>query len=280
MIEALTIIAGDGDYPAIMAAGARQAGVKRITALAIRGAANRWRLKPLVDEWVPVGIGELERVRAWCAEHRGVALTFAGGVPPTSMFATRLDALSRSLLAQLNARHAHSIIGKICEVLSEAGVRVISAASFMDEALPLSGVLTQRAPDAREEQDIALGHRVAMQIAALEIGQSVVIKAGAVVAVEALEGTNTTIQRAGKLGGPGCVLVKVAKDGHDMRFDIPAFGLRTLKRLHQAGFSAVALQAGRTLFLEREAVLAQANRWGMAIRIVDSGLPPFQTRPE
>lgn len=280
MIETLIIIAGNGEYPALLARGARKAGVKRIAMLAVRGAASRWLLRPLADEFVPVGMGELGRVRDWCAAHKGAALMMAGGVPPTSMFCTRVDAFSLGLLRQLKFRNAHSMLGKICDVLAETGVRVLPASTFMDDALPAPGVLTARAPDERERIDIDLGHKVAMAIAALEIGQTVVTRQGATCAVEGLEGTNVAIRRGARLGGPGAVVVKVAKPGHDRRFDIPAFGMKTLKLLHRCKVSACAFQAGRTILLERAKVLEAANRWGIAIEALDSGLPTFPTRPE
>jgi len=276
MIESLAIVAGAGDYPIVMAKGARKAGVRHITALAIRGAADTRHLRPLVDEWVPVGLGELERVRDWCAAHPHFALEFGGGIAPASLFSTRFDALSRKLLSALPVKNSHAIFGKTCEVMEQTGVRILPASCFMDEAIPGAGVLTQRPPDAREQNDIAIGARISLLIASAEIGQVVVVKEGAICAVEALEGTNATIKRGAQVGGKGCVVFKGAKMGHDMRFDIPAFGMKTLVFLRKMRVSVFAFQAERMILLDREAVLRNADVWGISIVAVDSGLESFR----
>jgi len=279
MIDSLAIVAGVGEYPIVMAEGARKAGVRHITALAIRGAAEKRRLRPLVDEWVPVGLGELERVRDWCAAHPHFALEFGGGISPVSLFTTRFDALSRKLLSEVQVKNSHSIFGLVCDVLEQTGVRVLPASCFMDAAIPGAGVLTQRAPDAREQNDIALGGRISLLVSSAEIGQVVVVKDGAICAVEALEGTNTTIKRGAQIGGKGCVVFKGAKDGHDMRFDIPAFGMKTLAFLRKMRVSVFAFQAERMIFLEREQVLRYADKWGISIVAVDSGLEGCRRQP-
>jgi DUF1009 family protein len=275
MIDSLAIIAGAGEYPIVMAKGARKAGVRHISALAIRGAADKRRLRPLVDEWVPIGLGELEKTRDWCAAHPHFAVEFGGGISPTSLFSTRFDALSRKLMSQLSVKNSHTLFGKVCEVLEQTGVRILPASCFMDEAIPKSGVLTKRLPDVREQNDIEIGSRISLLIASAEIGQVVVVKDGAICAVEALEGTNTTIKRGAKIGGKGCVVFKGAKGGHDVRFDIPAFGMKTLAFLRKMEVSVFAFQAERMIFLDREQVLQNADKWGISIVSVDSGLEPF-----
>ena len=279
MIESLAIVAGNGEYPVVMAKGARAAGVRRITALAIRGAADKRRLRPLVDEWFPFGLGELERVRDWCAAHQNFALEFGGGISPAALFTTRFDAFTRKVMSELPVKNSHTIFGKACELVEKEGVRVLPASCFMDEAIPGAGVLTQRHPDAREQGDIEIGARVSLLISSAEIGQVVVVKDGAICAVEALEGTNTTIKRGAKIGGRGCVVFKGAKDGHDMRFDIPAFGMKTLEFLRKMRVSAFAFQAGRMILLDREEVLRKAGKWGISLVSIDSGLESFRRAP-
>ena len=157
------------------------------------------------------------------------------------------------------------------ESLSGVGIEFRPASLFMESAMPEPGTLTTREPDQREWLDVELGLKVAKTTSGLEIGQTVVIKEGTILAVEAFEGTDAAIQRAGKLGGPGGVVVKVAKSGHDMRFDIPVIGMRTLESLRKAGISTLALEARRTILLEREAILAEAARRGLAIVAVERG---------
>jgi len=149
----------------------------------------------------------------------------------------------------------------------------------MDNHIPGAGVLTRRAPDERENRDLAFGHRVARDIGGLDIGQTLVVKDGMILAVEAFEGTNKAIRRGGKLGGKGAVVVKVAKEGHDMRFDIPVIGEKTITVLRKAGVSALAYQAGRLVMLERPKVIAAANALNLAIIGLDSGLPAAPLRP-
>jgi len=204
-------------------------------------------------------------------------MVLAGGVSPLALFRTRFDALSRQLLRELPVKNAHTIFSRLVDQFEVNGTRVLPGSVFMHAALPASGVLTQRAPNAEEQSDIHLGHCVAMQMCNLDIGQTLVIHRGMITAVEAFEGTNAAIRRSGKLVRGG-VVVKVAKDGHDMRFDIPVIGRETIPVLRRAGVTALAVQAHRVILLERDEVVALANRANIAITVLDSGLPPAPTR--
>jgi DUF1009 family protein len=276
--EALLIVAGRGSYPSLLAEGARQAGVKRLMVAGVRGMAGRDLLKR-ADQSAWFGLGELERFLDWACACGAHDVALAGQIAPTALFHTRFDPLARRLLRELGAKHAHSIYGRIADLLTERGLRVIPASCFMEAHLPEPGVLSSREPDAREAGDIRLGHELALHMSELDVGQTVVIKDGSVLAVEAWEGTNQAILRGAKLGGRGAVVVKVAKQGHDMRFDIPAIGARTIPVLRRARIAALAFQARRTLLLDREFVLAAAHRMGMALVALDSGLPAAPTRP-
>ena len=149
----------------------------------------------------------------------------------------------------------------------------------MERHLPGEGTLTARASTDRERRDAEHGAAVMRDMGRHDVGQTVLVKDGMVLAVEAFEGTNAAIKRGGKLGGKGAVLVKGAREGHDMRFDIPVVGLKTLKVMKAAGVSALAFQAGRLLLLDREAVVAYANRHGIALAGFATDLPPAPTRP-
>ena len=275
--EHLLILAGRGTYPFEMADGARRTGVKKISILALRGAAERG-VKKLADEIEWIGVGEMERGLAWGKAAGANAMVLAGGVSPLALFTTRFDALSNKILRGLPVKNAHTIFGRLAEAVEQNGTRVLPASVFMDNALPAPGVLTQRAPNAGEESDIALGHRAAMGMCNLDIGQTLAVCNGMITAVEAFEGTNAAIRRAGKLVRGG-VVVKVAKDGHNMRFDIPVIGPETIPVLKRAGITALVFQARRTIFLEREKTIHLANKAGIAIAAVDSGLPAAPTRP-
>jgi DUF1009 family protein len=149
----------------------------------------------------------------------------------------------------------------------------------MDGNLPGAGLLTERAPTADEQSDLAHGMRVAHDVGLHDVGQTVMVKRGMVVAVEAFEGTNRAIRRGGRLGGAGAVVFKAAREGHDMRFDIPVVGLTTVKTMKRAGATALGFQAGRLVLLDREEVIAYANRHRMVLVGIESGLPAAPLRP-
>ncbi|MGI6494521.1 MAG: LpxI family protein [Kiritimatiellia bacterium] len=276
----ILIIAGTGVYPMLTAQGARAAGVKRIVVLALRGQSRRSIARHAdVVRWF--GVGEVRRALEW-GESTGIRdVILAGQVTPTALFCTRFDDLGRSILDSLRTKNAHSIFGALASLIAERGMRVIPASCYLDCCLSEPGVLTTRAPDAREQADIDRAHAVALSIGEHDIGQTLVIKDGMILAVEAFEGTDAAIRRARKIGGRGAVVVKVARIGHDMRFDIPVIGAKTLAVIRKAGVTALAFQARRTIFLDREKVIAGANRSGIAlVALDDSQFPPAPLRPE
>ena len=277
-MERLLIMAGSGAYPACVAAGARKAGVGHITMLALRGTTARAAVR-LADERVWFGVGEIRAIRDWVAANRFDGGIMVGQIRPLALFRTRFDDLARAWLGALPVKNAHTIFGKLTEELERAGLRMLPASCFMDEHIPGAGVLTRRAPDAREARDIEFGHRIARETGHLDIGQTVLVKDGMVLAVEAFEGTNKAILRGGRLGGRGAVVVKAAKQGHDMRFDIPVIGTKTVGALRRAGVSALSFQAGRIVMLDPDEVIAAADRLGIAITGIDSGLPSAPLRP-
>jgi DUF1009 family protein len=203
----------------------------------------------------------------------------AGQIHPFALFQTRFDALARKWLGELPVKNAHTLFGKVAVEMERIGIRVLPASCYMDAFIPGAGVLTRRAPDERELRDLTFGHRVARDICGLDIGQTLVVKDGMILAVEAFEGTNQAIRRGGKLGGKGAVVVKVAKEGHDMRFDIPVIGEATVATLKKAGASALAFQAGRLVMLDRPRVVAAADKLDIALVGLDSGLPAAPLRP-
>lgn len=276
--DKLLILAGSGTYPACIAAGARKAGVRHITVLAFRGMTSR-DLKALSDEMVWFGVGELRAIFDWAKGQGFASALMAGQIRPLALFTTRFDDLARSWLSGLPVKNAHTIFGKIAAEMEKIGVRVMPASCYMDDYILGAGVLTQRSPNAHELRDITFGHQVARDICGHDIGQTLVVKDGMILAVEAFEGTNQAILRGGKLGGKGAVVVKVAKEGHDMRFDIPVIGAATIAVLRKAGVSAIAYQAGRLVMLERPKVIAAADKLDIAIIGLDSGLPAAPLRP-
>ena len=269
MPETLGVIAGLGTYPWQLARSAHAQGVKRVVAFAFKGETERVIAKH-ADEVVWMHLGSLQALLD-AVQAKGVTkLVMAGQIKPTRLFNLRLDAKALAVLRTLKVRNAHTIFGAIGDELRAIGAELLPAYCFMETEMPAAGTLGRRAPDERELADIRLGAKVAKVTSGLEIGQTVVVKEGTVLAVEGFEGTDETILRAGRLGGPGAVVVKVAKLGHDMRFDIPIVGLRTFKMLKKAKISCLAVEAKRTILLEREKLAAEADRLGIAFAAFDA----------
>jgi DUF1009 family protein len=264
----LGIIAGKGNYPLLLAKSARAQGVKRLFAVAFHGETEK-SIEKLVDETVWTHVGKLGRFLEAFEESGVKAAVMAGQITPSNLFNVRLDKKMMAMLGGLKHRNADTIFGAIGDQLSAVGVDLLPAHLFMESCMPSAGVLTEQSPTDAQREDITLGLEVAKATSGLNIGQTVVVKEGTVVAVEAFEGTDQAILRGGEQGGKGTVVVKVARAGHDMRFDIPVIGSRTLKNMKKAGSSVLAVEAGRTIFLDQVALVAQANRQQLTIEVIN-----------
>lgn len=262
--NALAVIAGKGAYPLLLAEAAKRQGVTRMFAIAFRGETDR-RIARLADEVRWIYLGQLGSMLAALRDSGITDAVMAGQITPTHLFRIRLDGCMLKLLRSLQTRNAETIFGAVARELRDLGIRLLPASSFMQDHMPSPGVLTTRDPTERERLDMELGIKVARQTSGLDVGQTVVVKEGTILAIEAFEGTDAAIRRAGKLGRRGAVVVKLAKSGHDMRFDIPVVGLHTVKTLRRAGASALAVEAGRAIMLERERVLAECNRLAVTV---------------
>jgi len=268
-IDEILIIAGKGAYPKLLAESARSRGVKRIEVIAFR-RETRPVIEKVADRvhWIYLGqFGRMLDAAGGCGIRHAV---MAGQITPTHLFNLRPDAKMLEVLRRLPERNAETIFGAVAEELKAVGVELLPASSFMQAHMPGAGVLTRRAPDEREMSDIRLGFHVAKTTSGLDIGQTVVVKEGTILAVEAFEGTDATILRAGKLGGAGAVFIKVAKQGHDMRFDIPVIGLKTVKSIRKAKISAVAVEAGKAILLERDEIIRRLDALNVAFVVMDS----------
>jgi len=275
----MLMLAGSGDYPILLADGVRAAGVKHLAVEAMVGTTSR-KIKSRADALRWFRLGEFERSIAWAAESGIKHAMMVGQITPLALFTAKLDARAKEILRSLPVKNAHTIYGAWITELERHDIEMLPASCFMDAHIPGAGVLTSRAPTERELSDIEFGHRAALSVCDLDIGQTLLVKEGMVLAVEAFEGTNQAIKRGARLGGKGAVLVKVAKNGHDMRFDIPVIGIGTLKVLKRTGVTAVAYQAHRLVMLRRDEVVREADRLGIAIIGLDSGLPPAPLRPQ
>ena len=276
--EKLVVIAGSGKYPRLMIEGAKKAGVKVMDCVAVKGSTSRATVKAADHvHWITLG-GIAEGIR-WCGANGYEGAFLAGQVNPLSLFRGRFDDEVKSWLAELKIKNAHTIFGKLSEKFAAVGVPILPASCFMDDHIPGTGALTVRGLSPDEELDVKHAMNVVRDVGHLDVGQTVMVKSGMVLAVEAFEGTNAAIRRGGRLGGKGSIVFKAAREGHDMRFDIPVVGLKTLKVLHRAGATALAFQARRLVMLDREAVINYANAYNIAIVGIDSNLPSAPLRP-
>ena len=262
--DTLGIIAGNGVYPRLLAEAARRAGVKRIVAAAFTNETDD-RLGAIVDqiEWMRVGqLGKLIN----CFRDSGVAhAIMAGQIAPQNLFDLRPDFKTLLLLARLKRRNAESIFAAIGDELAVAGVTLLPATSFLDDCMAPPGLIAGHKLSRREEGDVTFGFEIARETSRLDIGQTVIVKNGTVLAVEAFEGTNEAIKRGGALGRKDAVMVKVAKPNQDMRFDVPVIGVATIAVATAAHLRVIAIEAGRTLLLEKEALIEAAARSNISI---------------
>ena len=276
--DKMIVISGSGAYPRLIVEGAHAAGVRQVDVVAVRGSTDRATVKA-ADNVHTINLGGIAAGLRWLAAQGYAGACFAGQINPLSLFTARFDDLTKSWLDSLSVKNAHTVYGKLAYEFEAAGVKVFPASSFMDGHLPGVGTLTTRTLTDREASDVAHGATVVRDMGRHDVGQTVLVKEGMVLAVEAFEGTNAAIKRGGKLGGKGAVVVKGAREGHDMRFDIPVVGLKTLKVMKSAGVTALAFQAGRLILLDREEVIAYANKHNIALVGIATDLPPAPLRP-
>lgn len=263
------LIAGNGRFPFLVLEAARAQGhdvtivaAKEETCPELNDAATRHG-SPI--HWI--SLGQLRTCINLLKQAGVTHAVMAGQVKHNKIFSSGIvpDVLFLGLLKQLASRNTDGLIGAVAAVLREHGIELIDSTALLQPLLAAPGVLTRRAPTADEQHDIEFGYRMADAIAALDIGQTIAVKQEAVVAVEAMEGTDEVIARAGRLAGPGVAVVKVAKPGQDMRFDVPVIGVATVRAMHAAGASALSIDAGRALVLDGDAVMAAANDANIAI---------------
>lgn len=259
------LIAGNGRFPFLVLDAARSQGID-MAVIAIREEASP-ELENVAQRLHWVSLGELSRALELLHQEGVNRAVMAGQVQHNKIFSSiRPDWKLAKLLLTLPLKNTDSLIGAVARVLESEGIELVDSTAFLKPLIPAPGVLTKRAPDAREAADIAYGREIARQIAGLDLGQTVVIRDRACVAVEAMEGTDETIERAARIaGGQPLVVVKVSKPRQDMRFDVPVVGPRTVEVMQQCRATALAVDAGRALLFDRGRVLEAADAAGIAI---------------
>lgn len=260
------LIAGNGSFPFLVLEGARSRGID-MAVIAIREEASP-ALAQVASRLHWISLGELSRGIELLHQEGVKHAVMAGQVKHNKIFsAVRPDWRLAKLLLALPSKNTDALIGGVARVLEDEGIELVDSTKFLGELLAQTGVLTPRAPDASECADMEYGRQVARQIAGLDLGQTVVIRDCACVAVEAMEGTDETIGRAARIaGGQRLVVVKVSKPRQDMRFDVPVIGLKTIEVMRRANATALAIDAGRTLLFERDALISAAADAGVAIQ--------------
>ena len=258
------LIAGNGKFPFLVVEGARRAGAE-LSVVAIREETDP-SIERVAERVLWVGIGQLGRMIRFFKREGVRQAIMAGQVKHVQIFSGALpDVRMLRMLMRLPRRNTDALIGAVADELAGEGIELIDSTYFIRDHLPAEGTLTRRAPDERECSDIEYGLEVAHEVARLDLGQTIVVRARACVAVEAMEGTDATVRRAGELARGRLTVVKVAKPDQDMRFDVPVVGVPTVETMLEAGATCLCLTAGKTLMFDREEMLALADRHRIAV---------------
>ncbi len=265
----LGLIAGNGRFPFLVLDAARGAG-HDVTVVALKEET----FPELVDaaarppaaavHWI--SLGQLGKCVSLLKDAGVTQAVMAGQVKHTKLFADIVpDMMLLGVLMRLKAKNTDALISGVADVLRTHGIELLDSTAFLGPLMARPGTLTRRAPSDAERADLEFGYRVADTIAGMDIGQTVVVKSSAVVAVEAMEGTDAVIARAGQLAGAGTCVVKVAKPKQDMRFDVPVVGVSTIEAMRAAGATVLSVDAGKTLMIDGEAIARAADAAGIAI---------------
>lgn len=264
-IKKLGLIAGKGELPKAVASEARAQGYK-VIAIALEPLADK-SLSSYVDEMKLVNIGKFGKIIKSMQAYGIKEAVMAGKVSKTLLYKSDItpDMRAIKLLFSLKDRSDDSILQSITKELEKEGFQILDITRFCQGLLTPDGVLTKRRPTKNEWNDIAFGWRIAKEIGRLDIGQTVVVKNQAVMAVEAIEGTDEAIKRGGELAGGGAVVVKVSKPNQDTRFDVPTVGLGTLHAMIDAGACVLSVESGNSIFLDKEILIKESNKAGISI---------------
>lgn len=265
MTKNIGIIAGTGELPEIIARDARERGIKVVT-IALENLASPELVK-YSDEIRWINVGKLGTLIDTLKDFGVKEAIMAGKVPKTLLYKTKVtpDLRAAKLLFSLKDRSDDSILNAIAKELKKEGINIIDTIAFSPHLLTPEGILTEDPPTKNEWEDIEFGWKIAKEIGRLDIGQTVVVKSRAVMAVEAIEGTDEAILRGGALAGEGAVVVKVFKPEQDMRLDVPVIGIETLKSMTAVSARVLAVEACRSIMLNKERFIKEAEDSGITV---------------
>lgn len=261
----VAILAGEGSMPLKILEGIQASG-RTVLLLSIHQITDP-KLASLADHVSYLHVTQLGKAIRACLKWQATELIMAGRVHHRNLFLHsiwKLDWCSFKVLWKLKDKRANSLLKAIVDAFAGAGITVMSSVAYLKKYLASEGVLTRKAPSRQVMQDAVLGVRMAKELGRLDIGQTVVIKNQAVIAVEAMEGTDLCLERAGQIAGPGCVVVKMPKPNQDMRFDVPVIGVNTIQKVAKIGAKAIVIESGRTLIIDAETI-AEADRLGIIV---------------
>lgn len=264
-MEKIGLIAGNRRFPILFSEAAKKKGC-HIVAVAVKGDTS-YQLRKYVDKIYWISLGEFRRLFKIFKDEGVTKIAMAGQISPHRLFTKEVnkDPELKELLEKIKDKRADTIFGAMAERLNASGFELIDSTAFIGHLLPRQGTLTHRPPNFTEWEDVYFGLALAKAIAYLDIGQAVAVKHKAIVAVEALEGTDNLIRRAGHIARGNFVLVKVSKPMQDTRFDIPVVGLNTIKNIIKAKGTCLAIEASKTIFIDKEESVALADKKGIAI---------------
>ncbi|HKP71278.1 MAG TPA: UDP-2,3-diacylglucosamine diphosphatase LpxI [Pyrinomonadaceae bacterium] len=258
------LIAGNGQFPFLVVEGARKQGAS-LSVVAIKEETDK-RIDDVADSVKWVGIGQLGKMIDFFKNEGVTSAMMAGQVKHVQIFSGSLpDVRMLKMLWNLPKRNTDSLIGGVADELAKEGIELIDSTHFLQDHLAPSGKLTKREPTDIEAGNIEYGLHIADEIARLDLGQTIVVRAKACVAIEAMEGTDATIRRAGELANGKLTVVKVAKPDQDMRFDVPVVGVPTIETMIAAGATCLSITAGKTLIFDRDEMLKLANKNNICI---------------
>ena len=264
-MDKIGLIAGNRKFPLIFSACAKKQG-RYVVAVAIKKDTNP-KINKIADKVYWLGLDEFSRLFEVFKKEGVTNVVMAGQISPRRLFGKEIgkDPILKNLLLEMKNKKADTIFGGIAKKLKDEGLELLDSTIFVSEYLPKKGVLTKSEPAPEVKEDIVFGFELAKAIGSLDIGQTVAVKNKAIVAVEAFEGTDNLIRRSGKLAGKGLTIVKVSKPKQDMRFDIPVIGYNTVKNLVKVHAHCLAIEAEKTLFIDKEKSLQLADRFGISI---------------
>ncbi|MFH1915294.1 MAG: UDP-2,3-diacylglucosamine diphosphatase LpxI [Pseudomonadota bacterium] len=263
-VSTIGLIAGGRQFPILVARGVKARGCRLVVA-GFTGHTNM-EVAAHADVWRELKLGKLGKLIDYFRENGVEQVIMAGTIDkPKVMDIRHLDLRAVKLLFSQKNKGDSAILGALAAELEREGMAVIPAHEFLPELVTPSGVMTRREPDEREWEDLRYGWRIAKELGRMDIGQCLVLREGIISAVEALEGTDQAITRGCALGGPGCVVVKIFKPGQQEQVDLPSLGLDTVQIMTEGKATCLGIEAGKSLFFDRDAAVALADKAGIAI---------------